>query len=85
MYKGNSHYHMLGTKRRIATYRRMTDFSDTPKTVNKRQQKELLNQHLKYLPDITASYPSKSKATQSQDKQYASLAIKNQQKERIPT
>ena len=50
-----------------------------------RQQKELLNQHLRYPPDIMASYPSQTKATQSQDIQDASLAIRNQQKERIPT
>ena len=49
------------------------------------KQQELLNQHLIYLPDIMASYPSKSRATQSQDIQYVSLPIRNQQKERIPT
>ena len=27
MYKTNFHYHMFGTKRRIATYKRTTDFS----------------------------------------------------------
>ena len=57
----------------------------TPKHANKKQQYKLLNQHLRYLPDIMASYPSKSKTTQSQDKQLASLGIKNQQKGRIPT
>ena len=40
---------------------------------------------LKILPDTMASYPSKSMATQSQNIQHALLAIKNQQKERIPT
>ena len=38
MYRRNSHYHMLKTKRRIATYRRMVDFSQTLKTANKRWQ-----------------------------------------------
>ena len=37
VYKRNSHYHTLGTKKRIATDKRMADFSHTPKTVNKRQ------------------------------------------------
>ena len=36
LYKRNSHYHILGMRRRIATFRRMADFSHTPKTVNKR-------------------------------------------------
>ena len=76
IYKRNSHYHMLGTKGRTATYRIMADFSHAPKTVNKRQQLELLNQYLRYLPDITASYRSKSKDTQSQDIQHVSLVIK---------
>ena len=36
--QNNSHYHKLGTKRRIATYKMMADFSHTPKTANKRLQ-----------------------------------------------
>ena len=36
MYKRNSHYHMLGIKRRIATYRRMADFSHILETANNR-------------------------------------------------
>ena len=36
MYKRNSHYHMLGTKRRIAPYKRMADLSNTLGTANKR-------------------------------------------------
>ena len=40
---------------------------------------------LRYLPDIMASYQSKSKAIQSQVQQYVSLVIKNQEKARIPT
>ena len=54
------------------------------KCKQKVQQQELLIQHLKYLPDITASYQSNSKANQSQNKWHASLATKNKQKERIP-
>ena len=36
MFKRNSHYHMYGTRKRIPTFRRMADFSHTPKTANKR-------------------------------------------------
>ena len=36
MYRRNVHYHMLGIKRRIATYRKMAGFSHTPNTLNKR-------------------------------------------------
>ena len=39
---------------------------------------------LKIPPDIMELFPSKSKFTQSQDIQHTSLAIKIQQKERIP-
>ena len=36
----------------------MADFSHTPKSAHKRQQYELFNQYLRYLPDIMTSYHS---------------------------
>ena len=37
MYRRNSHYPMLGTKKGTATYRRKVDFLPTLETVNRRQ------------------------------------------------
>ena len=51
----------------------------------KSDNRKLLNQHLRYLPDIMASYQLKSKEIQSQVKPYVSLAIKNPEKARILT
>ena len=35
MFKRNSHYYMLGTRKRIVKFRRMADFSHTLETANK--------------------------------------------------
>ena len=61
MFKRNSHYHMHGKRKKIPTFRSMEDSSYTPKTMIKRQQWELLNQCLRYIPDIMASHQSKQK------------------------
>ena len=55
---------MLGIRKRIATYKRIADFSHTLETV------KLSNQPSKYLLDIMASYQSRSKVTQSQEIQH---------------
>ena len=74
--------HMPGMRKRTVTYRRTADSSPTPETVNRRQLLGLSSQLSKYHPDTMASFPSRSKAVQSEDTQHTSSAIKINKGER---